>query len=479
MTYQPPPNGFRTFLVVWCTQSVSVIGSVLTYFAIIIWLTQTLYPHPEQQARLALAITGLSLTFALPAIFLAPLAGAYTDRHDRRRIMMAADILSGLLSVALAALIFTGRLEYWMVLVGGALSATAGTFHSSAFDASYFMLVPEKQLPRANGMMQTIWSVSGIVGPALAAAIIALPGLARRGTIGGVLGSALAGVSSGPGLAITVDAVTFFLAAAVLLFLQIPSPKRADLAATRGGRPAKSIWADVREGAVYIRRRRPLLWLLGTFAVCNLTLAPIQVVQPLLVKFQLAADWTARGLSFETALALLGSVASVGGLAGGLVVTAWGGLKRRRVRAVIFPLVLTGVAVAVYGLSTALFLTVAMAFVFAAAGPVMNAHSQTIWQTQTPAELQGRVFSVRRLIAQFTFPIGTAVAGWLAAMVNPAAVVTASGCILAVFALAQSFNPYLLKVEDKEGLDRMAAEAGEVPGGAGSTAASPGASGLA
>jgi hypothetical protein len=88
---------------------------------------------------------------------------------------------------------------------------------------------------------------------------------------------------------------------------------------------------------------------------------------------------------------------------------------------------------------------------------MMNAHSQTIWQTQTPRELQGRVFSVRRLIAQFTWPLSTALAGWAGGVFNPGAVIAVLSAFLVLFCVAQLFNPYLMRVEDKTWLDEMAA----------------------
>ena len=91
--------------------------------------------------------------------------------------------------------------------------------------------------------------------------------------------------------------------------------------------------------------------------------------------------------------------------------------------------------------------------------PIMNSHSQTIWQTQTPRELQGRVFAVRRLIAQFTWPLSTALAGWAGGRFDPGAVVAVLGVILVVFCIGQLFNPYLMRVEDKAMLDAMAEQA--------------------
>jgi hypothetical protein len=239
--------------------------------------------------------------------------------------------------------------------------------------------------------------------------------------------------------------------------LFIPSPTRADLRDARGAK--KSIWADVKEGALYIWYRRPLLWVLGTFTVANFIGAPLGIFQPLIVKFNLAADWAARGFTFETAFALLSSVGSIGGVTGGVFISAWGGLKRKRVYGVVVAMIVSGSAMIGLGLSPMLYLTAAMAFVTAGMVPIMNAHSQAIWQTQTPRELQGRVFSVRRLIAQFSWPLSTFLAGLIGGWFNPGAVIAVAGAILVLFCVGQMFNPYLLRVEDKEYLEHLAAQA--------------------
>ncbi|MEW5717535.1 MAG: MFS transporter, partial [Chloroflexota bacterium] len=363
---------------------------------------------------------------------------------------------NGGLSLLLAILMLANVLQLWMAIVLVALHALFSAFHFSAFDSSYAMIVPEKQLPRANGMMQTMWALSGILSPGIAAMIISLPTLARQGVIVGDLGVGLARFSDGTPLAITLDAITFFFAAVVLLFVVIPSPRRADLHATDGSR--KSIWADVKEGALYIGHRRPLLWLLGTFAVANFVGGPLNVLMPLVVKFNLSPDWSARGFTFETAFALLGTIGSIGGVAGGLLISVWGGLKKRRVYGVVVAMIFQGLTMIVFGGSPWLYLTAMAALVGHAMMPISNAHSQAIWQTQTPRELQGRVFAVRRLIAQFSWPLSAALAGLIGGLFDPGAVVAILGGILTLFCIAQLFNPYLLRVEDKAYLDQMAAQ---------------------
>jgi DHA3 family macrolide efflux protein-like MFS transporter len=457
-TYEAPANGWLTFLIVWVTQSISVFGSALTFFAITIWLTQVLYPLPEQKPQLALAISLTSLAFALPTVFGAPIAGAWVDRHNRKLTMMSMDALSGILSIVIVVLIVSDALQLWMLLLLMLVAASIGVFHGAAFDTSYAMIVPEKQLPRANGMMQTIWSLSGILSPAIAATIISLPALARQGLLPGLLANPLAQLQSGTALCVTIDAVTFFLAAATLVFLYIPSPTRTDLLHADGV-TKKSFRSDVKDGALFIWHRRPMLWLLLTFAVANFASSPTEVFLPLIDKFNLAADWTARGFTFESSFAFLSSIAGVGGVLGGVLISAWGGLRRKRVYGVIVPMIVGAVGQIALGLSGMLYVGAASLCAATAMIPIMNAHSQTIWQTQTPRELQGRVFSVRRVIAQFTWPLSTVLAGVLGGLFNPGYVVAALGSILLVFCVAQLFNPYLLRVEDKDYLDALAAQA--------------------
>jgi DHA3 family macrolide efflux protein-like MFS transporter len=216
----------------------------------------------------------------------------------------------------------------------------------------------------------------------------------------------------------------------------------------------------VREGALYIWHRPPLLWLLTTtFVVANLAGAPAGVIVSLLVKFNLEPDWAARGYTFESALALLGVASGVGGLIGGLLVSTWGGLKHKRVYGVLVPMLVAGVLQVVYGLSPFVLISAAAASLGAAMHPILNAHSQSIWQSHTPRELQGRVFSIRRLIAWTILPISTAAGGALAGILDPGYVLASLGLIWAMFCVAQLFNPYLLRIENSAGSDAAGKQA--------------------
>jgi len=450
-SYETPPHGFRTFIILWLTQSLSVFGSTITFFAVTFWLSTVLYPAQSQRPELAFALAAVALAFGAPVLIAAPLAGAWADRHDRKRTMIAMDSVSAVLDLVLLILLVTNNLRVWNLVILLVISAVANSFHGAAFDTSYAMIVPERQLSRANGMMQTINSLAGIVSPGIAAVLLAIPFITLRSP------TTMQLVRDGTPLAITVDMVSFLIAAVVPFFLSVPSPVRMDR--DEAGKLNTSIWQDVGLGMQYLWHRRPMLWLLGTFTLANFV-GGIFVLFPLMIKFNLRDDYLRHGFTFVTAFALLSSVASIGGVVGGVAISAWGGLKRRRIYGILIPMIVDGIAVVVFGFSTLLFLTVAMGFFMEGMIPFMNAHSQAIWQTQVPRELQGRVFSVRRLIAQFTSPLSIGILGVAGGIFNPGYVIALLGAIQIVFCCAQLFNPHLMRVEDREWIESIAVKRG-------------------
>ena len=440
-TAPPAPDGWRTFVWLWGSQALSVLGSAVASFAFSIYLTVTRYPLAEQKPQLALALAATALAWGLAATLSAPVAGAWTDRHDRRRIMLGADLLGAALTFSMLGLLLLPAAPLWTLVLASGLMGLVSTFHGSAFDASYTTLVPKDRLPRANGMMQTIWSLAGLVGPALAALLIGVPALLRRSE---ALPAWLSGLRDGVPFAFAVDGLSFVLAAVILGRLSVPSPKEVT---DRSG-PPRSFREDMAFGWKFIGSRRPLLALLLTFAVANLCGSGLGVLEPLIVKFGLAADWQARGSTLTAALATLTVTQSVGGVLGGVLISVWGGLKARRVLGVLVPMIVSGLALAAFGLSSTVLGAALSLFALGLTYPTMNAHSQSIWQAQVPPAMQGRVFSVRRLIAQFTSPLSTALAGLLAARYAGGSVAVLAGLLLASVAAAQLFNPVLRRVED-------------------------------
>jgi DHA3 family macrolide efflux protein-like MFS transporter len=198
---------------------------------------------------------------------------------------------------------------------------------------------------------------------------------------------------------VLIDFASYLIAIAALLAVRMPRPP----ATPEGISDRGSLWREARSGWSFIRQRPGLLALLVMLAVTNIGTGMVQVLLSPMV------------LSFASP-AMLGrvlTVAGCGALAGGLVMTVWGG-PQRRVAGILGFLLLQGVVLPFGGLRASILLIAAGAFVYLFALPILNGASQTIWQTKVAPGLQGRVFAVRRMVAWSTLPLAYLIAGPLA-----------------------------------------------------------------
>ncbi|WP_295817464.1 MFS transporter [uncultured Deinococcus sp.] len=435
----PPPRpsaeGWRTFLWLWGSQALSALGSIVSGFAISVYLVQTRFALPEQRGELAAALTLTLLAWNIITIFGAPLAGVLADRLDRRRILLTANVLGAALMALGVGMVTAPTPPLWLIVAFTAAEAALFAVHSAAFDTSYSTLVPREQLPRANGMMQALTSTATLIGPGLGALIIGLPALIRQG--GGP--AWLAGWTDGVALTLMVDALSFVVAALVLWRLHVPTPPR------QGARTG--LTHDLTYGWTFIVARPALLNLLLTFTVFNLLTVGSVVLRPLLLTGTLAADLAVRAWTPSTALAALYTTLGLGSVVGGLIISAWGGLRERRTLGILIPLLVAGLAQALTGSTHSVLIASAGLVVYGLMTPSAAAHSMSIWQSQVPPEVQGRVFSVRRMLSQFTNPISTAAAGLAAAHLPAGDVLSWAGVAAAVICGAQLLNPAVRRLD--------------------------------
>jgi DHA3 family macrolide efflux protein-like MFS transporter len=365
-------HGMTAFLVVWAGQVVSVLGSQLTGFALAVWI--------YQQTGSATLFALITLVTTVPGMLLLPFAGALVDRWDRRWAMILSDSGAGIATLALALLIWRGRLELWQIYVLMSVISCFSALRWPAFTAATTMLVPSRHLGRAAGLNQLGEAAAQILSPLLAGALVVTIG--RQGIV-------------------LIDFASYLFSIATLLAVRIPRPP----AVTGGeGAPAKgSLWQEARSGWSFIRQRPGLLAVLTLFAVTNSGMGLVQVLLSPMV------------LSFASP-AVLGRVLTVAGcgmLVGGLVMSAWGG-PRRRVAGILGFLLFQGLILPLGGLRASAVLIAAGAFLYLLAMPVLVGTSQAIWQSKVPPGLQGRVFAVRRMVAISTLPLVYLSAGPLA-----------------------------------------------------------------
>jgi DHA3 family macrolide efflux protein-like MFS transporter len=201
-----------------------------------------------------------------------------------------------------------------------------------------------------------------------------------------------------PGV-VLIDVVTFLVAVSTLLVVRVPRPAPS----AEGAAERRHLLREAAAGWTYIRLRRGLLALLLLLAATNFSMGLMQVlVAPMVLSFSSAA-----------VLGRVLSVAGLGMLAGSILMSVWGGPKRR-VTGILGILFLQGMSLVVGGLRPSAVLIAAAGFTFFLAMPVLLGTSQALWQSKVPADLQGRVFAMRRMVAWSTLPLAFLVAGPLA-----------------------------------------------------------------
>lgn len=371
MSEQTPAPLSRTFITIWAGQLLSQMGSALTSFAMAVYL----FERTGQATPLAIA----SLLFALPGVILAPLSGVVADRVNRRAVMIVGDLLAGLGTLGVALFYFGGWLEVWHIYVFAFVVGASSSFQETAYVASIPMLVGKDQVPRATGMVQTAQGLGTLFAPFIAGLLYAFIGL------GGVM---------------SIDFASFLFAVGALIIVRIPQPVERERAE---GEARPSMLDDIREGWRFIGARIGLLSLLIYFALVNFMANLAAVMSAPMV------------LSFTSAPAL-GTIQSVGGIGmvvGSVALSAWGG-PQKRMNGVLGFITVMGLGLLLIGLRPSPFLIGLGFFLMMGAVPMASGSASGIWAAKVPAQMQGRAFSVRRMISVSMMPIAFALAGPLA-----------------------------------------------------------------
>ena len=417
-----PARWRSVFFAIWTGQAFSLFGSQLVQFALVWWLTQT--------TGSATVLAGATLVALLPQILVAPLAGAFVDRRDRRRVMMFADGGIALATLGLALLFAFGLAHVWHVYLALLVRSAGGAFHWPAMQSSTAMMVPERHLARIGGLNQSLYGLSSIVAPPLGALLLAyLP-------MHGIL---------------AIDVATAAMAIVPLLGLQVP---RLSVDASAATKP--SVFADFRVGFHFVAAWRPLLVIIVAAAVINLFAHPAISLLPLLVTRHFGGG--------AIQLAQLESVFGIGVIVGGAVLGVWGGFKRRMVTAML-ALLLQGIGFAAIGLLPATGLgaaTAAMAFT-GLMNPICNGALFAAIQARVPHEMQGRVLSLLASGAAAASPLGLVVAGPLADRFGVPIWYVVAGVVMVAVTLVVTAVPGVLRFETGRGPQGDAAPAPGTP----------------
>jgi DHA3 family macrolide efflux protein-like MFS transporter len=347
-------------------QAFSLVGSSLTQFVLFWWITDT---TGSISALATAGIVGL-----LPQALLGPLGGTFADRHSRRVIMAAADLISAACMVVLIAIFMSGNIHLWHIYSMMFIRSAMQAFQQPAAAASTAMLVPESFLTRAAGLNQTLAGLIYVAAAPLGALAISVMPI---------------------GLALGIDVVTAVLAVVPLIFFKIPQA-RVPVA----GRP--SLWSEFREGVDTVWHEPGLRQVYGLLAMAVTIIMPSFMLSPLLVK-----EYFGGG---APQVAILESLSGGGMVAGGILVAALS--PRRRTLWLLWGFALTCLTVALTALAppNMFWLAVVWWSVSGIAFTAGSAPFTALLQSRVPNHLQGRVLSLLSTIMGLAAPVGLLIA---------------------------------------------------------------------
>ncbi len=394
------PLARRDFALLTGAATVSLLGDGF-FFIALAWQVYELSNVPT-----AMSLVGVAWT--LPLVLFLLLGGVLTDRYDRRRLLIGADLLRAVTIGLIGVLSITGALQLWHVIALIAFVGVGDAFFNPASTAIVPDLVPERLLPQANALQGLVRPLMmRLVGPA----------------IGGFV---VAGV--GPGAAFVADGATFLVSAtAVLAISARPSPG----ARARPG--VGQALVEVRQGFSFVRRN-PWCWatLLAGMLSLLVFYGPMQVLLPYLVKNRLDLGPEA-----------LGAIFAVGGIGSILAAVLIGqtGLPRLRITVMYAAFALGVLPFAVYGVMTELWMGMVAGFVTSALFQLGQITWNTLLQELVPRDLLGRVSSLDWLVSTALVPVSFALTAPIAGLIGPADTMIGAGLIGAVLMGALLFVP--------------------------------------
>lgn len=362
-------SSFKTFVLIWLGQFTSVIGSKISGFALGFWILK------ETGSITQFALVLLAVT--LPAVIVSPFAGVIVDRYSRKWIMIISDSVAGVTTLFLLTMLLFNQLEIWHVYLATSISSIFSSFQIPAYQSSVSVLVPKKQLGRANGMIQLSDSASLVIAPIIAGFLLHKVGLQ---------------------MVMILDFITFVIALGTLVAARIPMPERTQVKKQTPN--FSEFLAEAKEGWLYILERPAFKVLLISSLITNFLLGFVNTLfQPYILS-----------VSNEQTLGLVISSMGIAMLLGGITMSTWGGPKSR-IKGMLGFSGVCGLFLALSGFTSSISIITVSIFIALFVLPISNACGQSIWQDKIALAYQGRVFALKRMIKMSLMPLAIVSAG--------------------------------------------------------------------
>lgn len=351
-------------------QCISVFGSTVVSYAIMWYLVL--------KTASGVMMTLYVLASFLPNIISAPFAGVLADRFDRKKLIIAVDGSLAIFTLLIAIIFAFGYQPLWLFMFTSFVRAVFGGLHSPAVRAVLPQIVPKEKLMKINGLFASLQSVMYFAAPAF----------------GGLLLSV-----STVTVSFLVDVATAVVGIGLLCFVKIPVHEKAKVK-VKGG-----YYADIKEGVKYIGAQNFLRVLLIAYAAECVLIAPVSFLSPLYVTRSFGGEvWM---------LSMNEVIYSVGSMAGGFILAAWGGFKNK-MHTLSFSALLMGVFIVLLGCRPCIILFFGLMLLVGMTTPWFYSSTSSIIQENVSSAMMGRVFAVVSVIGSSAVPLGMVLFGPLA-----------------------------------------------------------------
>lgn len=365
----------KKYFTMLAGQSISLITSGILQMSIIFYLTA--------KTNSAMVLSIATLMGFLPQAVIGPFAGTFVDRHSRKGVMIGADLMIAATGGFLAVVSIFMELPIWLIMLVLFVRSIGNAFHSPASSAVTPLMVPQDQLTKCAGYNQTMQAAVSLISPAAAAFLYSVWSLS---TI------------------ILLDIIGAVLACSVVAVLSIPNPPICT------GESQNSFFRDMKEGYFELKKNKGLFALLWIGTAYMFFFMPISALYPLMSMGYF------RGTPTHASIA---EIAFAGGmLAGGILLSVWGGFKNR-IFSIGLSVLVMGVSIAISGLlpTNAFFIFVICCTVMGLTSPFYGVQN-ALFQEQLPPEYLGRVFSLLGSVMSFAMPLGLLCSGIFAELIG-------------------------------------------------------------
>lgn len=384
------------------SQTVSLFGSTLVQYAIL-W-------HITLETQSGVMMTLSIVCGFLPAFFVSPFAGIWADRYDRKKLIVAADALIALVTLIIALLLLGGHESFWLLFLAMGIRSFGTGVQTPAVNAFLPQIVPADQLLRVNGINGSIQSLITLSSPVASGALMSLVTLDKIFLID--VGTA--------GIAIVI----------LLLFLRVPAHAKAfHLEQT-------SYWKDLQEGFRYIGGNGFVKRSFIHCAVYFILIAPLAFLTPLQVARSFGPDvWR---------LTVIEVTFSLGMMAGGLFIAAWGGFSNRLHTIAVSSLVTAGCTFALGWPMSFVVYSVLMG-ILGLAMLMFQTPFTVLLQEKVDGDYMGRVFGVLGMLSSSLMPLAMLIFGPLADRIPIERLLIATGALLGIQSVLMLFDAVLFE----------------------------------